>query len=245
MMTTSDRADDASTREVQYNRLLDVAELHGRTQLGLMMNQAWHDDPKRLTFTFARYKFAARMLAGCKNVLEVGCGDAFPSRIVQQEVGRLTVTDFDPIFIQEASRRSVPGWELAGAFVHDMLSGPPQGSYDGMYALDVLEHIVPENEDVFLSNMAASLDAAGTLIIGMPSLESQPYASRLSKEGHVNCKSQPALKETMQRHFHNVYMFCMNDEVLHVGYHKMAHYVLAVCCNKKSASTVGNDEPGG
>jgi 2-polyprenyl-3-methyl-5-hydroxy-6-metoxy-1,4-benzoquinol methylase len=233
-MTTSDRADDASTREVQYNRLLDVAEQHGRTEFGLMMNQAWHDDPKRLTFTFARYKFAARMLAGSKNVLEVGCGDAFPSRIVQQEVDRLTVTDFDPIFIQEAQRRSVAGWELAGAFVHDMLSGPPQGRYDGMYALDVLEHILPENEDVFLANMAASLDVAGTLIIGMPSLESQPYASKLSKEGHVNCKSQPVLKETMQRHFHNVYMFCMNDEVLHVGYHKMAHYVLAVCCNKKT-----------
>jgi hypothetical protein len=66
----------------------------------------------------------------------------------------------------------------------------------------------------------------------MPSLESQPYASRLSKEGHVNCKSQPALKETMQRHFHNVYMFCMNDEVLHIGYHKMANYILALCCNK-------------
>jgi 2-polyprenyl-3-methyl-5-hydroxy-6-metoxy-1,4-benzoquinol methylase len=233
-MTASNRADDTSTREVQYNRLLDVAEQHGRTELGLMMNQAWHDDPKRLAFTFARYKFAGRMLAGSKNVLEVGCGDAFPSRIVQQEVGRLTVTDFDPIFIQEAQRRSVVGWELAGAFVHDMLSGPPQGHYDGMYALDVLEHIRPENEDVFLANMAASLEPAGTLIIGMPSLESQPYASKLSKEGHVNCKSQPALKETMQRHFKNVYMFCMNDEVLHIGYHKMAHYILALCCNKKS-----------
>jgi hypothetical protein len=100
MMTTSDRSDGASTREVQYNRLLDVADRHGRTQLGLMMNQAWHDDPKRLTFTFARYKFVARLLSGRKNVLKVGCGDAFPSRIVQQEVERLTVTDFDPIFIE-------------------------------------------------------------------------------------------------------------------------------------------------
>src|SRR3981081_4309130 len=106
MMATSDRAADASTREVQYNRLLDVAERHGRTELGLMMNQAWHDDPKRLTFTFARYKFAARMLAGCKDVLEVGCGDAFPSRIVQQEVERITVTDFHHLFIQEAARTS-------------------------------------------------------------------------------------------------------------------------------------------
>jgi 2-polyprenyl-3-methyl-5-hydroxy-6-metoxy-1,4-benzoquinol methylase len=193
-MSFPERTVDASTREVQYKRLLDVVEHHGRTELGLMMNQAWQDDPKRLTFTFARYKFAARMLAGCKDVLEVGCGDAFPSRIVQQEVGRLTVTDFDPIFIQEAQRRSVAGWELAGSFVHDMLSGPPRGHYDGMYALDVLEHIRFEDEDVFLSNMTAALDEAGTLVIGMPSLESQLYASPLSKEGHVNCKSQPALK---------------------------------------------------
>jgi 2-polyprenyl-3-methyl-5-hydroxy-6-metoxy-1,4-benzoquinol methylase len=234
MMTTSDRADDASTREVQYNRLLDVAERHGRTQLGLMMNQAWHDDPKRLTFTFARYKFVARMLSGRKNVLEVGCGDAFPSRIVQQEVERLTVTDFDPIFIEDAMSRNGVGWDLAGAFVHDMLSGPPQGFYDGMYALDVLEHIRPEDEPLFLSNMIASLDDHGVLILGMPSLESQPYASKLSIEGHVNCQSAPVLKATMQKHFHNVFMFNMNDEVLHVGYHKMAHYIIAVCCDKRS-----------
>jgi 2-polyprenyl-3-methyl-5-hydroxy-6-metoxy-1,4-benzoquinol methylase len=234
MTGSQDNSAGPQTREVQYNRLLEVADTHGRVELGLMMNQAWHDDPKRLTFTFARYKFAARMLSGCKNVLEVGCGDAFPSRIVQQEVERLTVTDFDPIFIREATRRVVDGWALAGAFVHDMLSGPPQGCYDGMYALDVLEHIQPEQEDIFLANMAAALEPSGTMIIGMPSIESQLYASPLSKEGHVNCKSQPALKETMQKHFQNVYMFCMNDEVLHIGYHKMAHYILALCCNKKS-----------
>ncbi|MEH2483545.1 2-polyprenyl-3-methyl-5-hydroxy-6-metoxy-1,4-benzoquinol methylase [Nitrobacteraceae bacterium AZCC 2146] len=233
-MTTSDRADDASTREVQYNRLLDVADRHGRTQLGLMMNQAWHDDPKRLTFTFARYKFVAKMLSGRKNVLEVGCGDAFPSRIVQQEVEHLTVTDFDPIFIEDAKSRGGVGWDLAGAFVHDMLSGPPQGTYDGMYALDVLEHINPENEPLFLSNMIASLEDHGVLILGMPSLESQPYASKLSIEGHVNCQSSPVLKATMQKYFHNVFMFNMNDEVLHVGYHKMAHYIIAVCCDKRT-----------
>jgi 2-polyprenyl-3-methyl-5-hydroxy-6-metoxy-1,4-benzoquinol methylase len=230
-MTTDD---NASMRETQYNRLLDVEQRHGRTQLGLMMNQAWQDDPKRLTFTFARYKFAAKMLAGSKNVLEVGCGDAFPSRIVQQEVERLTVTDFDPIFIDEAKTRQGVGWDLAGAFVHDMLSGPPQGRYDGMYALDVLEHIRPEDEPRFLSNMIASLEDRGVLILGMPSLESQPYASPLSKEGHVNCQSAPVLKSTLQKYFHNVFMFCMNDEILHVGYHKMAHYIIALCCNKKT-----------
>jgi hypothetical protein len=28
-------------------------------------------------------------------------------------------------------------------------------------------------------------------------------------------------------------MFSMNDEVVHTGYHKMAHYLFALCCEKR------------
>lgn len=221
------------TREPQYSILLDRQAHHGQERLGLMMNQAWYDDPKRLTFTFARYKFVAKMLAGSSNVLEVGCGDAFPSRIVQQEVENLTVTDFDPLFIDDIKSRMIEGWEFADAFAHDLLSGPLPGRYDGIYALDVLEHIEAKNEEQFLRNMVAALTDHGTIIIGMPTIESQDYASPPSKEGHVNCQSLPQLRAGMQRFFHNVYMFCMNDEVVHTGYHKMAHYIFALCCAKK------------
>jgi len=30
-----------------------------------------------------------------------------------------------------------------------------------------------------------------------------------------------------------VFMFSMNDEVVHTGHHKMAHYVFAVGANKR------------
>lgn len=221
------------TREPQYSIALDYKRAHGQERLGLMLNQAWYDDPKRLAFTFARYKFVSRMLAGCEAVLEVGCGDAFASRIVLQEVGSLSVTDFDPAFIEDIKSRQVAGWEYREMFTHDMLTGPVHGDYDGIFALDVLEHIKPENEDLFLKNMIAPLSSNGTVIIGMPTLESQVYASLISKAGHVNCQSLPQLKKGMERFFTNVYMFCMNDEMLHVGYHKMAHYIFALCCGKR------------
>jgi 2-polyprenyl-3-methyl-5-hydroxy-6-metoxy-1,4-benzoquinol methylase len=223
----------AVTREPQYRILLDRRDDHGLESLGLMTNQAWYDDPKRLAFTFARYKFVAKMLAGAKSVLEIGCGDAFASRIVLQEVEQLSVTDFDPLFIEDIRARAVENWRFAAAFVHDMLSAPPPGTYDGIYALDVLEHISPADEKRFLTHMVGALAEHGTVIIGMPTLESQVYASPQSKEGHVNCKSLPDLKSTMQGFFHNVFMFGMNDEVLHTGYHKMAHYIFALCCGKK------------
>ena len=37
----------------------------------------------------------------------------------------------------------------------------------------------------------------------------------------------------MRRHFNNVYLFSMNDEVLHTGYKPMSHYLFALCANIK------------
>jgi 2-polyprenyl-3-methyl-5-hydroxy-6-metoxy-1,4-benzoquinol methylase len=220
--------------EKQYQIMLEYRARRGLETLGLMTSQAWYDDPKRLTFTLSRYKFVAKMLSGCENALEVGCADAFATRIVLQEVKRLTAVDFDPLFVEDAKARLSDKWKFE-CYTHDMLNGPFPGKFDGMYALDVLEHILPENELLFLENMTASLSTHGAMIIGMPSLEGQLYASPVSKEGHVNCKSMPELKSTLQRLFHNVFTFSMNDEVVHTGYHKMAHYLIALCCGKRMA----------
>lgn len=221
-----------STREKQYDVTLKYRDEHGLESLGLMTNQAWHDDPKRLAFTFARYKFVAKMFSGLQRVLEVGCADAFATRIVVQEVKQLTAVDFDPLFIEDVRARMSDRWRFE-CFTHDLLAAPVPGKFDGIYALDVLEHIQAKDERAFLTNMLASLAPHGAMIIGMPSLESQAYASPISKEGHVNCKTMPDLKATLEKLFNNVFMFSMNDEVVHTGYHKMAHYLIALCCSKK------------
>ena len=63
----------------------------------------------------------------------------------------------------------------------------------------------------------------------MPSLESQKYASPASKEGHVNCQTKSQLKETLEKYFTAVFVFSMNDEVIHTGYAPMSHYLMAIC----------------
>src|SRR5437016_5236814 len=214
------------TREPQYQVAVDYYEERGPESLGLMSSQGWYDDPKRLAFTLARYKFVAKMLSGSQHILEVGCGDGFGTRIVLQEVAKLTAIDFDPVFVEDVNRRISDRWRFT-CLTHDMLQGPVPGVFDGVFALDVLEHIRPEDEQVFLANMIANLEPRGAAIVGTPSLESQLYASPISRAGHVNCKSMPDLKSTMKRYFSNVFMFSMNDEVVHTGYHKMAHYLFA------------------
>lgn len=205
-------------------------------RLGSMASHTYDVDAKRLAFTLARYKFVARVLKGCDAVLEIGCGDAWATRIVAQAVGLVVATDFDAAFIDEARCRRP---HHAVYVQHDMTAGPKYlpdrlpKLFDAAYALDVLEHIKPEREGAFLGNVALSIGEHGTFICGMPSLESQAYASELSKAGHVNCKTEDDLRATLKRYFRNVFVFGMNDEVVHTGFGPMCHYRLAVCTGAK------------
>src|SRR5215510_6407198 len=95
------KSDLPSKGEKQYQEPIRQIKERGCERLGLMTSWAYLDDPKRLAFTFSRYKFVAKMLSGCEHVLEVGCGDAFATRIVVQEVKSVTAIDFDENFIHD------------------------------------------------------------------------------------------------------------------------------------------------
>ena len=228
----------ARTREPQYQRTVEIAAEKGLTTLGLMTNQVWEDDPRHLVFTLSRYKFVSKMLSGRNHVLEIGCADAFGTRLVQQEVKRLTATDFDQTFVDDVNRRMDPNWPFE-CRQHDLLAGPFPGSFDAAYAMDVIEHIPASEEDIFIGNIVRSLTPDGILILGSPSLESQAYASPPSKEGHVNCKSGKAFKALMERFFHNVFLFSMNDEVVHTGFNPMAHYLIAIGSMRRESVAQG------
>ncbi len=226
----------SDTREPQYQTCLDMKARKGLASLGLMTSFMWNTDPKRLGIVLARYKFAAKMLAGKNRVLEIGCGDAFGSRVVKQEVGALVVSDFDPLLLRHVDKAADADWPVL-VVGYDVLSGPvfppSHPLFNGAFALDVFEHIAPAKEDIFLRNVCASLDPGGAFVLGTPSLESQRYASPNSVTGHVNCKSGDDLKALLLRYFDNVFMFGMNDETVHTGFLPMCHYLLAVCAGVK------------
>jgi cyclopropane fatty-acyl-phospholipid synthase-like methyltransferase len=194
--------------------------------LGEQLFYEYINDAKHLSFSLARYKFIAKMFEDYNFVLEVGAGEGFKSNIVNQAVKSLTLSDYHDRFLKN--------YQFNNKYlVIDFLKKKLKKKYDGIYALDVLEHIDKRKEEKFLKNILNSLKKNGTLILGIPSLESQKYASKISKLGHINCKNKKEFKKTMLKYFNNVFMFSMNDEVLHTGYDKMSQYIFAVCVNKK------------
>jgi hypothetical protein len=78
------------------------------------------------------------------------------------------------------------------------------------------------------------LDADGICVIGTPNVTSAAYASETSQRGHVNLYDAGRLEAALRAVFHNVFMFGLNDEVVHTGFPPMTHYLMALGCSKRS-----------
>lgn len=195
-------------------------------EAGGMSQYRWDDDPRLMAFYLARYKHVAKMVEGFNHVLEIGCSDGYGSRIVRQHVKKMTAIDVDARAIDEAKKNKSDKWPVEFHVGDPLWATRQRVTYDAVFSLDVLEHIEPSAESVFLRYMHQLSTVA---IIGTPSMESQVYASRLSKAGHVNCKTGNELKIVLRRHWPHVFMFSMNDEAIGTGFLPMAHYLLALC----------------
>jgi 2-polyprenyl-3-methyl-5-hydroxy-6-metoxy-1,4-benzoquinol methylase len=196
--------------------------------LGIAATHSIHHDPKHLCFVLSRYKFAAKMLAGKQRVLEVGCGDGFGLPLVSQAVGSVVALDGEPRLIDDNKKRMGAIFKNVTFAAWDLIAKPYPATFDAFYALDVLEHVAAADEDRFLGNITSSLVPDGVAVIGVPNLTANAYASPESKACHINLKGHKELRSTLEKHFKHVFLFSMNDEVLHTGFYPMAHYLMAL-----------------
>jgi SAM-dependent methyltransferase len=216
-----------------YKRSVGRVELPPTFSLPPMATHMFHVDPVRVTFTLARYKFVARMFEGKDRVLEIGCADGFGTVLVAAKTTAVTAIDFHRPHIDDARRFVSPVASNIAFEVHDLVRGPVLPTFDAAYSIDVFEHLLPEESGEFLKNVVASLKPNGTFILGIPSIESQEYASVESARGHINCMSGKDLQSLCSKYFTNVFLFGMNDEVLHTGFSQMSHYLICLCVGTK------------
>ncbi len=222
------------TKEVQNQSQVDEFSRVGPVTLGPWTSHIWRTDPRHLGFLLARYKFVSKMLAGKNRVLEVGCGDAGGTPVVLQTVGSVHCIDFEPLVLNDAVERyKRESIDRASFRVHDMLEGRVPDIFDSAFSLDVIEHIPEVSEHIFLKNIVSSLTDHAVFIMGTPNISAKEYASSASAVGHINLKSADTLRALLLSHFHNVFIFSMNDELVHTGYYPMSHYLLAMCVDVK------------
>lgn len=222
--------DDINTSESK--QWAGVKSLLGdeRLTLGPYFTYIARKSPRRLLHLFSYYKFAAKMIGPGKRVLEVGSSEGFGSIVLAEAASSMLAIDLDADAIAVA-KASVESEKLQFR-VADVLTDP-LGTFDAAVSLDVIEHIFQEHEDAFVDAIARSLEPHGILILGTPNVNADQYASAVSREGHVNLFSAERLRELGLRHFHNVFSFSANDEMVHTGFSPLAHYLLAVCVDPR------------
>lgn len=113
-------------------------------------------DPKHNLFVLSRYKFCAKMLEGKDFVIEVGCGDGFGIPIMAQAVKRLHCIDWDERNLEGCARRLKHLKNVTYEKI-DLNQTTVRSNADGLFSVDVIEHIELENEDRFMRNLCGLL----------------------------------------------------------------------------------------
>ncbi len=171
-----------------------------------------------------RYKFVAKMLQGRDRVMEVGPGDGFGLPLVASAVKHLYAVDWDRRLLEGNARRLAHLTNVTYVMADLNTQSPPLQA-DAAYWVDVLEHVAADAEATIIENIVRCLPDDGVLITGTPNKTASQYASPESEVLHINLKTMDDLRGLMQRYFRNVFMFGMNDEVLHTGFAPLCHYI--------------------
>lgn len=206
-------------------------------KLGTRTSFSIYHDPIHIAFVLARYKFIARMLAGKTSILEIGCGDGIGTLIVAKFVDRVIAVDMDKQLI-ESNKKMLTRIKNIQFQSFDYCKDTLRGQFDAVFSIDVMEHIPKTLEPTFMKHTCMNLKQHGICIIGTPNVTADQYASVSSRGYHINLKSQDSLRKLLEKYFYNVFMFSMNDEVVHTGFGPMAHYLfgIGVGVKKKGSS---------
>lgn len=186
--------------------------------------------PRRLLFSMSYHKFAAKLIGNGKRIFEAGCGDGVASTVLWEFAKSYLGVDVDGDAIDSANDNFAASERQFR--VADILSEvsflDATRSYDAVVSFDVIEHIPADLEGAFFATLEGVLGSEGMCIVGTPSLESNRFASKLSRDAHINLYDAGRLAQVMGRWFRNVMIYSANDEVVHTGFSPLAHYFIGV-----------------
>lgn len=182
----------------------------------------------RFLIRLARYKFVARLIKETDHILEVGCGSGLGSIFLGQHCAHVTGLEIKRSEVEDA--RAMNRRKNVEFMVEDFFNLRIERQFDVVVSLDVIEHMPMEQGSELICAISRRVKPTGMAVIGTPSIYSYDYQSELSKASHVKCYDQQELIELMERYFHRILPFCMNDELVHTGFSKLAWYYFLVAC---------------
>ncbi len=188
MSATKATAEPRGEREIEYlSRPTKVSMTDGYFELA------------SLTHFWVRRRFevfrtlAGEVIAGAREMAEIGCGHGILQRQVELEYGR-DLTGFD--LNENGLRHNLSQVSRVCCYdIHEMAESL-RARFDLIFLWDVLEHI--PNEDKFLQALLFHMAPGGKLIVNVPAGQ-WAYSGYDRAAGHVRRYSIHTLRETTRR----------------------------------------------
>jgi len=143
--------------EAERNAAPNALQLTGeRTMPGIAGENYWFQRH------VIAYRFAAALVAGGE-VLDAGCGEGYGASMLAERATKVVGLDLEADVVEHA-QATYPSVRFQTG---DLLSLPfPDGSFDGVVTLQVIEHLQRPRE--FVSECARVLRESGVLILSTP-----------------------------------------------------------------------------
>ena len=194
------------------------------------LESMYAENPLMATIKLARFKFVSKMLDKRDIVLDLGCGNGISTHYYSYYCDHVIGVD-----IQEAVKDSWDKNENTKIqFLRkDILTDAPYNldSFSVITCVDVIEHFSKDDGEriLQLSSSALKRSEGGIMIIGSPSVHSQPFRASHNKLHHIHEYDPDELQQLCGKYFSRTFQFSMNDELVHTGFNKLSWFFFIVC----------------
>ncbi|MBT8608422.1 class I SAM-dependent methyltransferase [Polynucleobacter paneuropaeus] len=191
---------------------------------------SYRDNPFDFYIILSRYKFAMRLLKKTHVIGDVGCGKGYGSVFLARHVKEVVALDYDEDLLRVNSGENIAVENLSFR-KFDLLKPDVSlnGKFDAIVSMDVIEHFKRDKVDGVIAAYKNLLKDDGFAIIGTPNIASRPFASQRRLATHEFEYTPEEFEGDLAKHFKNVFLFSMTDEIVSTQFNKLSWYLMALC----------------
>ncbi len=197
---------------------------------GAELKSLFYKNPLMATVKLSRFKFVSKMLSSEDIVLDVGCGSGMSSHFFSKFSKKVIGVDNTDNYLSYWNEIKSKNLKFIQSDIFNLKLENAE-NINAIVALDFIEHFNLIEGKKMIQDFAEILNKreGGIFICGTPSKFSQTYRAEHNKKHHLYEYEPEELKALCRKHFNRVFLFSMNDEMVHTGFEKLAWYIFVVC----------------
>jgi len=162
-------------------------------------------DPLLALEHYHRYYFASRFAQG-KRILDFGCGEGYGSALLSTQANAVIGIDRDEATIQHARAKysSIPNLRFKTGRCEE--NPGEEGAFDMIVGFELLEHLDPGQQPVFLGNVLKLLKEDGLFIVSSPERNEYAAAYQTRNEFHKGEMTLTELRAFLSTRFKHVHL---------------------------------------